>query len=148
MILLGELLQRPHLDAKHEIPWGNVHWLSFPLEGVHGIPKSLRSPILVDVYQTSHSPGYSQSLGLARSLLSGRRRWGSVKEVWGRWESVKEVCLDESAWSSPLLPPWRAPMTLHLLLGSSSLLSPWSGLLLQSPVWQINGLHSGTVSIS
>lgn len=79
-----------------------------------------RSPWHPYVLEVSHLSGclpdfpfswMQPKLG-ARSLLRGRMRWGSVKEVWGRWESVKEVCLDESAWSSPLFfSPWRAPMT-------------------------------------
>lgn len=70
MILLGELFQRPHLFGRTRTgcPWGSVHGLSFPLEGVHGIPTSSRFHISVDICETSRPPGCGQRLGLFSPL--------------------------------------------------------------------------------
>lgn len=129
MILLRELFQRPHLFGRTRTgcPWGSVRGLSFPLEGVHGIPTSLRFHISVDIYETSRPPGYGQR------PPSGRRRQGGVKEL----------CQHQWEWPSPLLPPLTP---LHLPLASSNLLPLWPGLFLrESPNWQMAGIQAQSV---
>lgn len=87
MILLGELFQRPHLFGRIRTgcPWGSVHGLSFPLEGIHGILTSLRFHISVDAGETSRAPGCGQRLRLVLSPVGegGREVWRSSASISG-----------------------------------------------------------------